>query len=409
MVRQATWLCAILIVTQSGALLADSALPNLEFNGFGTLGVVHSDERKADFVADPFASEGVGYSDDWSAEIDSRLGLQATLRMTPQISSVVQVISEKQHDGSFAPDIEWANVQYDITPNLSFRVGRMVQSSFMASEHRKVNYATPWVRPPQEIYRLMPVANFDGVDMRYRYPGGKTTNELQMNFGGGSVDYSTGSIDASGSWGVSHRTHWGDATLFASYGELKVSADELSQFFDVYRLFGLPGEQLASRYEVDGKRTSLLSLGVGYDPGSWFVMGEWARSSSPSLLGDSEGAYMTFGYRIAEWTPYVGVARAKVTSKTSEPGLNAAQYPSPFAEGAQLLNGILNELLSSGMQQESITVGTRWDFRPGMALTAQYDHIDMRSGSSGGLINQQPEFTPGERINLFSLALDFVF
>lgn len=77
----------------------------------------------------------------------------------------------------------------------------------------------------------------------------------------------------------------GDVTLFASYGELKVSADELSQFFDVYRLFGLPGEELASRYEVDGKRTSLLSLGLGYDPGSWFVMGEWARSSSPSLLG----------------------------------------------------------------------------------------------------------------------------
>ena len=221
--------------------------------------------------------------------------------------------------------------------------------------------------------------------------------------------YSTGSIDASDSWGVSHRTHWGDATLFASYGELKVSADELSQFFDVYRLFGLPGEQLASRYEVDGKRTSLLSLGLGYDPGSWFVMGEWARSSSPSLLGESEGAYMTLGYRVAEWTPYVGVARAKVTSNTSEPGLNAALYPSPFAEGAQLLNGMLNELLSSGIQQESITVGARWDFRPGMALTAQYDHIDMRSGTSGGLINQQPEFTPGGRINLFSLSLDFVF
>ena len=409
MVRQASWLCAILIVTQSGALLADSGLPNLEFNGFGTLGVVHSDERDADFVADPFASEGAGYSHDWSAEVDSRLGLQATLRMTPQISSVVQVVSEKRYDGSFAPDIEWANIQYEITPNLSFRVGRMLQSSFMASEHRKVNYATPWIRPPREVYRLIPVANFDGVDVRYRYHSGSTVNELQMNFGGGSADYQTGSIDANDSWGISHRTHWGNATLFASYGELKVSADELSEFFDVYRLFGQPGEQLASRYKVDGKRTRLLSLGMGYDPGEWFVMGEWTRASSPSLLGESEGAYMTLGYRIAEWTPYVGLARAKVTSNTSESGLNAALYPSPFAEGAQLLNGILNELLSSGMQQDSLTVGARWDFRPSMALTAQYDHIDMRSGSSGGLINQQPEFTPGGRINLFSLALDFVF
>lgn len=409
MARQATWLCAILIVTQSGVLLADSALPNLEFNGFGTLGIVHSDERNADFVADPFASEGAGYSDDWSAEVDSRIGLQASLRMTPQISSVVQVVSEKRYDGSFAPDIEWANVQYYFTPNLSFRVGRMVQSSFMASEHRKVNYATPWIRPPQEVYRLIPVANFDGVDIRYRYLLGAATSELQMNFGGGDVDYQTGSVEAHDSWGVSHRMNWGNATLFASYGELKVSADALSQFFDVYRLFGQPGEELASRYEVDGKRTRLLSLGASYDPGSWFVMGEWARSSSPSLLGGSEGAYMTFGYRIAEWTPYVGVARAKVTSNMSEQGLNAALYPSPFAEGAQLLNGTLNGLLSSRIQEESLTVGARWDFRPGMALTAQYDHIDMRAGSPGGLINQQPDFVPGESINLFSLALDFVF
>ncbi|MBT2774951.1 porin [Halomonas sp. ISL-60] len=409
MVRQATWLCVILIVLQSGALLADSTLPDLEFNGFGTLGVVHSDERNADFVGDPFASEGAGYSGDWSAEVDSRLGLQATLRMTPQLSTVVQVISEKRYDGSFAPDIEWANVQYDVSPDLSLRVGRMVQSSFMASEHRKVNYATPWARPPQEVYRLIPVANFDGVDVRYRYHSGSVTNELQVNFGGGSADYQAGSIDASDSWGVSHRTHWGNTTLFASYGELKVSVDELTQFFDIYRLFGLPGEALANRYEVDGKRTRLMSLGAGYDPGSWFVMGEWAHFSSPSLLGKSEGAYMTFGYRIAEWTPYVGVARAKITSSTSEPGLNTALYPSPYAEGAQLLNGVLNEILSSGMQQDSITLGARWDFRPGMALTAQYDHIDMRSGSSGGLINQQPEFTPGGRINLFSLALDFVF
>lgn len=409
MERQAIWLCVILIICQSGVLLADNTFPNVEFDGFGTLGIVHSDERNADFIADPFASEGAGYTNDWSTDVDSRLGLQVTARLSPRLSSVVQVVSEKRYDGSFSPDIEWANIQYDIAPDLSFRVGRMVQGSFMVSEHRKVNYATPWVRPPLEVYRLIPVANFDGVDARYRYRWESATNELRLSFGGGSVEYETGSIDAVDSWGISHRTHWGNTTLFASYGELKISADELSQFFDAYRLFGLPGEQLASRYEIDGKRTGLLNLGVSYDPGSWFVMGEWTRSSSSSILGDNEGAYLTFGYRINEWTPYLGMARVKVTSNTSEQGLDSTLYPTPFTESAQLLNGILNELLSSGVQQESMTLGTRWDFRPGMALTAQYDYIDMRSGSPGGLVNQQPEFSPGGRINLFSLALDFVF
>tara|TARA_R110002012_G_scaffold9164_9_gene42066 strand:- start:2448 stop:3677 length:1230 start_codon:yes stop_codon:yes gene_type:complete len=409
MVKQASWLCAMMILIYSSELLADNVSPSVKFNGFGTLGITHSDERNADFVADPFASEGAGYSQDWSAEVDSRLGLQGTLRITPQLSSVVQVVSEKRYDGSFSPEVEWANIQYEATANLSFRIGRMVQSSFLASEHRKVNYATPWVRPPQEVYRLIPVANFDGVDMHYRYYIGRATNNVSVNFGGGSVNYQTGRIDASDSWGISHRTQWGDTTLFASYGELKVSADELSQFFDVYRLFGPPGEAIASRYEVDGKRTGLLSLGISYDPGSWYVMGEWARSSSPSLLGDNEGAYISAGYRIADWTPYVSVARATAVSNTSDPGLNAALYPSPFAEGAQVLNSALNGLLSSRLQQNSLSIGMRWDLRPGMALTGQYDHIDMRFNSSAGLINQQPEFAPGGNINLFSLALDFVF
>nr|WP_290955548.1 porin [Halomonas sp.] len=371
--------------------------------------MVHSDESHADYVSDIFASKGAGHSNDWSAQVDSRLGLQATLHVTPKITSVVQVASEKRYDGSYAPGIEWANIQYDLTPNLNVRVGRMVQGTFMASEHRKINYATPWVRPPQEVYRLIPVAYFDGVDMRYQYATDATTNELRLGYGGGSVDYPTGSIDASDSWGLSHRTQWGATTLFASYGELKVSVDELSQFFDIYRSFGPPGELIANRYEVEGKRSSVISLGVGYDPGPWFVMGEWARSTSSSVLGDNEGSYLTAGYRIASWTPFVGISRARVTSNTSEEGLNAALYPSPFAEGAVLLNDILNDVLASGMQQRGVTLGTRWDLRPGMALTAQYDYIDMRSGSPGGLINQQPKFDPGGHINLFSLALDFVF
>jgi len=409
MLRHFVRSCAISLAVCSGAAMAGDSLPSLTLNGFGTLGVVHSDVSDADFVADPLASSGAGYSGDWSAEVDSRLGLQATLAATSALSTTVQVVSEKRFDGSYSPAIEWAYLQYDATPNLSLRVGRVVLGNFLNSEYRKVSFATPWVRPPAEIYRLVPVANFDGVDLRYRYYVGELINDLRLSYGGGSVEYATGDIESSDSWGVSQQTRWGNTTLFASYGEVNVSAQELTQFFDVYRLFGPPGEALADRYEVDGKPLRFLSVGVNYDPGQWFVEGEWTRLSSSTLLGSSESTHMTAGYRLGKWTPYAALGRARVTSNTFEPGLNPAFYPSPFAEGAALLNSTLNTLLSSGLQQDSRTVGLRWDFRPGMALTAQYDHIDFRSGSPGGLINQQPSFQPGGTMNLFSLALDFVF
>jgi len=407
--RQFVWSCAISLAVYSGATMADTSLPSVTLNGFGTLGVMHSDVTNADFVADPLASSGAGYSGEWSAEVDSRLGLQTTLAATSSLSATVQVVSEKRFDGSFSPDIEWAYLQYDATPTLSLRAGRMVQGSFMNSEYRKVSFATPWVRPPAEVYRLVPVANFDGVDLRYRYYLGESINDLRLSYGGGSLEYETGDIESSDSWGVSQHTRWGDTTLFASYGEVNVRAQELTQFFDVYRLFGPPGEALADRYEVDGKPVRILSVGVNYDPGSWFVEGEWARLSSSTLLGTIQSAHMTAGYRIGQWTPYAGVGRARVLSNRSEPGLPSALYPPPLSDAAVLLNGTLNALLSSSLSQDSSTLGLRWDFRPGMALTVQYDHIDFRSGSPGGLINQQPSFQPGGDMNLFSLALDFVF
>jgi hypothetical protein len=44
-----------------------------------------------------------------------------------------------------------------------------------------------------------------------------------------------------------------------------------------------------------------------------------------------------------------------------------------------------------------------------MALKAQYDQIRLDTGSAGRLANVQPAFVRGSNVDLFSLALDFVF
>jgi hypothetical protein len=44
-----------------------------------------------------------------------------------------------------------------------------------------------------------------------------------------------------------------------------------------------------------------------------------------------------------------------------------------------------------------------------MALKAQYDHVDLDEKSAGRFGNVQPAFQRGGSVNLFSLALDFVF
>lgn len=379
--------------------------PRLLFNGFGTVGVVHSDEGQADFSSDIFTPKGAGHSNDWSARVDSRLGLQLTAEVTPRLSGIVQVVSEQRYDGTYKPELEWANVSFDVTPDFIVRAGRMVQSTFMASEFRKVGYATPWVRPPLEVYRMIPVTHFDGIDASYRSRFGEVTHTLRGTYGQADARFTGGTAEARQAWGVANTLEWGDTTLFGSYGEYRLTIEALDPFFDLFRWFGPEGDAIADRYDINDKHFDIVTLGARYDPGDWFVMGEWARADGQSMIGDLRGWYVTGGYRIGAVTPYVTVARANVASNTSDPGLSAGAW-SPAAAG---LNEALNYLLEASARQRSLSLGARWDFARNMALKVQYDHIDIDSGSQGVLINHQPEFESGGTVNLFSLTLDFVF
>ena len=148
---------------------ADEAQPLFSFSGFGTLGAIHSDSDRADYLVDAFHPDGAGYTRRWSADADSRLGLQLTTNFASRLSAVVQVVSEQRYDGTYRPAVEWANVKLQATPDLSVRAGRVVLPIFMVTDSRKVGYANVWVRPPVEVYSLVPVT---GVALRYDNPGG---------------------------------------------------------------------------------------------------------------------------------------------------------------------------------------------------------------------------------------------
>ena len=95
----------------AGARAQEAETPLFSFNGFGTLGVAHSSEDKADFTSSIFKPNGAGYSHAWSADVDSLIGRQVTANFTPKLSAVLQVISEQNYDNSYRPHVEWANYQ----------------------------------------------------------------------------------------------------------------------------------------------------------------------------------------------------------------------------------------------------------------------------------------------------------
>lgn len=404
----ATAAAMLICVTAAGAQVAET--PKFSFNGFGTLGVVHSDEDQADFASDLFAPDGAGYTRDWSPEVDSVLGLQLTADLTPRFTGILQIVSEQRYDETYTPEVEWANLKFDITPDLSVRAGRMLQHLFMVSEYRKVRYATPWIRPPKEVYNMIPVTNADGIEVSYRFRFKGFTNTLQGLYGTRDAKIPDGSeANARDIVVLSNTLERGAATLFACYGRFRLKMKDFNPFFDAFRQFGAEGEAIADRYDVDGKRFEIMSFGLRYDPGEWFVMGEWARAKTRTFIGDIRGWYITGGYRFGAVTPYMTLARIRAHSDTSDPGLSLAGLPPAQAAQVQGLNAALNQMLGSATQQKSISVGVRWDFSRNAALKVQYQYLDLDDGSPGVLTNTQPGFEPGGSVNLFSAAIDFVF
>ena len=401
---------AALTLYASAANADEPGAPMFSFSGFGTLGVVHSSEDQADFTSSVFKPNGAGHTRGWRTDVDSRLGGQVTANFTSQLSAVVQAIAEQRYDNTYTPEIEWANIKYAFTPDFSVRAGRIVLSSFLVSDSRKVGYANPWVRPPLELYNLVPISKNDGVDASLRLRFGEVTNTVQAIYGSIEPTIADGSkVHGQNQWAIFNTTEYGPLTLHMAYYQSNLTIDSLHPLFETFRQFGPEGIALADKYDCNGKLIQLGGLGASYDPGNWFLMGEWAKRTSHCFVGANTAWYVSSGYRFGKFTPYLTYAQVKADSNTPDPGLTVSSLPPFLAGPATVLNATLNGILAVSPVQKTLSVGGRWDFMKNVDLKLQYEHIRMGAGSPGTLTNTQPGFQPGGRVEVFSAVVDFVF
>jgi hypothetical protein len=379
------------------------------FGGFGTLSEVHSSEKQADFSANPLNPGTAGATDRWSYGVDSRIGSQLTYN-GGRWSAVLQVVAERNLTHSWSPVVEWANVQYQVSPELSLRFGRIALPLFLSGDYRKASYALTWVRTPVELYGALPISNSDGVDASYRWNAGPVKNTTQVLFGGTKLRLSdTRSATAHDLFGVSNTSTMGALTVRATAIRANLNMVLAEDLFTALRRFGPQGETLARRYEPDHKSASVLSLGASYDPGNWFAMGEIGRINAHSFLGDKTAGYVSGGYRLGSVTPYATFSKVKSNAPIHVDGLDLSALPPPYVPLGQRVNAELNGLLSMIAVQDSRSAGVRWDVGSNTALKLQLDHVRPRGGSSGTLENIQPGYRYGRSFNVVSASLDFVF
>ncbi len=387
--------------------------------GFGTLGIVNSSTGNADFTANDFSQpKGAGRTESLSLNPDSRLGLQVDWQATQKLSITSQAVSKQGPDNSWIPDLQLAFAKYKLLSNLDIRAGRIRPALFMMSDYLDMYYANPWIRPPTELYNMAPIANhMEGVDFLYRPETGPVSWLIQPFYGYSQLPISRNrTVTENDILGINISANIDDFTLRGGYTHFLMTwADPnynnkalpiLSQ------LSAVDPAVLAqtSNLSLTNRDLNIASLGANWDNGNYFVMGELGKKwSTNSTVLDQYSGYFSLGAHLDKFTPYFSFSATKTTNPTSFTGGTGPYAP--------ISNEVLTEILSNFyLNQNTKTLGVRYDFYKNLDLKVQWDRIDTntqngQAGTGGGLLNNQTNdfANKNQAIDLFSVACDFIF
>lgn len=376
---------------------------SIKLHGFGTLGLARSDDDAAGFVRDLSQPHGAGT--DWTAKVDSLLGLQANFSLSPQTEGILQVVSRYRFDGSRDPELTWAFLRHDFMPEYSLRLGRLGTEFYMLGDSRLVGYSNVAVRPSPDFFGSLVFSYVDGLDLSAAMPvasgvlrgklfAGQSPERAPFGFGyawnlggsplfGGHLDYVQGPL----------QVRIGHAQVRFNH-EIPIDDWLLASGINL----GVPYHSLVPGMAMADRWARFNSLGLVYDEGplSLQLMLNQISYDSPAYE-DSRAGYLLAAYRLGGVTPYFGFSRSRSKADPLP--------PIPPIPGLAALTSSM--VAQSHIDQHTLTLGARWDFRANMAIKGQVDWV---RGEPTSLFLFK-DVSPGwdGKATVFSLALDFVF
>lgn len=390
---------------------SDAGNDRVRVSGFGTLGGTFAGKENLGYRKEYTHSAQYG-----SASIfpDSVFGLQIDANLFPKLSATVQAVAENKSKQNFNNIVDWAYLRYQLTPDVVVRGGRMGVDLFMLSEYRNVGFAYLWSHPVVEFYAPVSLSHYDGVDLNYTKSIDQGHLEFKVYGGQTGSDIKV----SRGDFGVRMRPLFGaNASFETNYWKTRISfattnvASTRNAALD--RLLGALDQVppslwpqaagLSDEISGEGNRVNYYSIGMSYDKDAWLVQSEFALTDSKWPSVAITNGYLSVGRRVGPVTFYTIGAYAKsldkptrVTPQLSDPALNQLQVITQ------------NSMNAVHFDQNTVSLGMRWDFHPKMALKAQWDHTWVRKNGGGLLILKKP-LDHDTTLNIFSLNLNFVF
>lgn len=390
----------------------------LRINGFGTLGVTSTHAPDGWL----FRRDAAQYPSDHATtlETDSRLGLQAHYEVNPQLELASQVVLKRRLPGSKPfESVEWLYAAYKPTDKVTVRLGRTNPDLFLLSDYRNVGVAYPWVRPSTDLYAALPLYTMDGADVSYAWEQSDARWRLKTFIGSGDTRATLatspeqvifklrsagGAILTREQDGLLMRATLGGARMKAQSSPAAYGARDRLRSIQNYPdpTVAQQARDLEKNWGLDTDTALFAELGVSFDRDDWIWSAEYALVQVGTGTRSAQTGYVSLGRRIGDFTVY-GMLGRSVSKLQVQPTPN---WSSISADAQTLATQLTYGINGSRARQSTLSLGTRWDFHPQMALKVQLDHFWVSPNGSGLWVGPSLK---AARPNVLSATLDFTF
>jgi len=342
----------------STAYAQDSS--GVRISGFGTGALTWTNSDQAEFSRPNQAS---GAKKNVTTGVDSNLGLQADYAINSWLSVTGQGLVRKDAEDDFGAELSWAFAKAKINDELSVRVGRIGLPVFMISDYRNVGYANTFLRPPVELYSQVPFNSINGADVTWQHGFGDTNITAQLAYGGNESQLVGNTVEAHRVSALNLVAEHGpftvrfgraDATLsLKTSASLNTLVAGLRNAGAGYKFAQLT--QLANDLELNEKKASFTSAGLGLDWNNIVVQTEYAKRKTDSYVNDTSAWYAMAGYRFGKVLPYYIHSELKIDSVPTNtvPAACPAGYPAACTPTMAVLRNGVSSLKNTGIGQES--------------------------------------------------------
>jgi len=404
--------CLLLLLFASYVTANETENDNFQFSGFATLGAVYTDSDHHGYRKN-VGSDGAVYSGEVDFKQHSLLGLQADWSISSGFDAVYQGVLRDLPEPSLDRYTTLAFLRYKVNANWSMRFGRTAPDLFLLTEYRDVDFSYIWATAPNEVYGIIPFRSIDGADITYSQRGYGGIFKTKL-FAGSSEGEITGSsfvekVKIKDIIGVSFSYDHFNWIIHAKHTQVTIDNEPQANTLLIEAITQVPdflwpnSKVFAESLLMTGEEVNYSSLSGQYQWQNWLASAEWSHIASDSeVIPKITSGYTALSYQLNAHQFYGIYAFTESDNYVfDEPGVNEEV----LEELIHGINGVMNFYAAN---QQTISLGWRWDITNSLASSLQWNYTKLEEEGSTLWLNES-DHNEAENINTFFLTLSMIF